>query len=435
MPAIIRRYGREPCRRSNIAAMPAFQTSSVLWRPAKAVLILNDDIKGNALDLLWPDHMTAAELFSLLTPTADNYFGSYALFQMTLPDTLKSGDLLPALEWATQFIAQSHHIGGYRAKRLADAIMFKVWQAFENPELTQPFLDHIAVRLRQHGDLCRGTDHDAQTTFLRTIRDDAARRHKFLLALCARALDRIEVYSYRRVGLLLETDLEWLLSIAPGGSAPAPGLNAETLCNLIECAFVVENVAHFEALYAAAERWPALRARYAYWFDGVRLDSPECRAGPSAAGATARAGERPSSTDRARSGQPKFSRSLWKPKLGRVAGLVAAHVLLDADAGKSGVSATNSTISSPRCRDGARPTKRFGAASSPGPNDTWSMPKRAPTLGWGVNRCLFQCNDIAGFRAFILLRQVSSDGLRANRGRDLAQMGAGDHRASAAHCD
>jgi hypothetical protein len=46
-----------------------------------------DDIKGNALDLLWPDHITAAELFPLLTPTADNYFGSYALFQMTLPDT------------------------------------------------------------------------------------------------------------------------------------------------------------------------------------------------------------------------------------------------------------------------------------------------------------------------------------------------------------
>jgi hypothetical protein len=33
-----------------------------------------DDIKGNALDLLWPDHITAAELFPLLTPTADNYF-------------------------------------------------------------------------------------------------------------------------------------------------------------------------------------------------------------------------------------------------------------------------------------------------------------------------------------------------------------------------
>ena len=61
--------------------------------------------------------------------------------------------------------------------------------------------------------------------------------------------------------------------IAPGGSNPATGLHTETLCNFIECAFVIENTAHFEALYAAAELWPELRARYAVWFDGVRLDS------------------------------------------------------------------------------------------------------------------------------------------------------------------
>jgi hypothetical protein len=203
----------------------------------------DDDIKGNALDLLWPDHITAAELFPLLTPTADNYFGAYALFQMTLPDTLKTPDLLPALGWATQFIAQCDPMGGFRGKSLADAIMFKTWRVFENPELTRPFLEHIAVRLRHHGDLCRGTDHEAQKAFISGLREDVARRHKFLLALCADALNRIEIYSYGRVGLLVETDLEWLLSIAPGGSNPAPGLNVETLCNFIECVFVVGNVA------------------------------------------------------------------------------------------------------------------------------------------------------------------------------------------------
>jgi hypothetical protein len=48
------------------------------------------------------------------------YLGAYALFQMTLPDTLKTTDLLPALEWATQLIAQSDHMGGFRGKSLAD---------------------------------------------------------------------------------------------------------------------------------------------------------------------------------------------------------------------------------------------------------------------------------------------------------------------------
>jgi hypothetical protein len=209
--------------------------------------------------------------------------------------------------------------------------MFNTWHVFDNPELTRPFLEHIAVRLRHHGDLWRGTDHDAQKAFINTLRDDADRRRKFLLALCACALSRIEVYAYRRAGLLLDSDLEWLLSIAPGGS----GLNAETLYNLIDCAFVIENVAHFDALYAAAERWPELRARYAVWFDGVRLDSPgAAQAREQQEQLRALENDRPP-PDRARPGQPN-SRAAGRSRSRPLAGLVAAHLLFDADAGKPG---------------------------------------------------------------------------------------------------
>ena len=365
----------------------------------------NGDIKGNALDLLWPDHMTATELFSLLSPTSDNYFGSYALFQMMLPETLKCGDLLPALEWATQFITQSHHIGGYQAKRLADAIMFKVWQAFENPELTQPFLDHVAVRLRNHGDLCRGTDHDAQETFLRSVRDDAARRHRLLLDLSARAIEQIEVYSYRRAGLLLDTDLEWLLSIAPGGSAPAPGVNTETLFNLIERAFVVENVAHFEALYAAAERWPALRSRYASWFDAVRLDAPEV--------AQARAYQ-----EQLRA----LENNLPPPIAPNPASRVLAK-LVEAEAGAwhAWWQLTYDLMLTPKSRalnfelnyfittmpvwgEADEALRRRIVATA----ERYLVDAQTTTDAWlGREPMPLQCNDIAGFRAFILLRQVS----------------------------
>ena len=97
--------------------------------------------------------------------------------------------------------------------------------------------------------------------------------------------------------------------------------NAETLFNLIECAFVVENVAHFEALYAAAERWPALRARYASWFDTVRLDSPEvtqARAYQEQLRALENNLPPPIAPDPAN----KSSHALWKPKLagGRLRG-------------------------------------------------------------------------------------------------------------------
>jgi hypothetical protein len=368
----------------------------------------HDDIKGNALDLLWPDHIAAAELFPLLTPTADNYLGAYWLFLRTLPDTLKTGDLPPALKWATRFIAQSGHIGGFHVKSLADAIMFKAWQVFENPELTQLFLDHIAIRLRHFGNLCRGSDHDAQKAFLGALRDDATRRRKFLLARCARDLDRIEVDSYRRAGFLIEADLPWLLSIAPRGSNPAPGLNLETLCNLIECAFVVGNTDHFEALYAAAERWPALRARYAVWFDGISLYSP--------AAAQAREQQRQLQALE-NSLPPPIAPDPRKEVLARLvqaeAGRAAAwceltlFLTLTPESRDFGTGLDYFITAMPGWADADETLRRRIVAAA----ERYLTDAETSIDAWlGHNPLPIHQNDVAGLCAFILLKQVSSEG-------------------------
>ena len=344
----------------------------------------------------------------MLTPADDHYFGAYALFQTALPDRLKTPDLLPALAWATQFIAQSGHMGGFRGKSLADAVMFKAWQVFDNPEMTRPFLEHVAALLRHHGDLCRGTDHDAQQAFTESLRDDVDRRHKFLLALCAGTLNRFDVYDYRRAGLLLDADLEWLLSIAPGGLNPAPGLNAETLCNFIESAFVTENPAHFESLYAAAERWPALRARYAIWFDGARLDSPEVA--------------------RWREQQEQLRAledSIPPPIVPDPASKVLAQ-LAEAEAGRwqAWWQLTYYLMLTPKSRALAYELDYFITAM-PGWAEADDGLRRRITVSaeryltdaetstdaWlGHNPMPIQMNDVAGFRAFILLKQLSPEG-------------------------
>lgn len=368
----------------------------------------NDDIKGNALDLLWPSHMTAAELFSLLTPTADLYFGAYALFLMTLPKRLKTADLLPAIAWATKFIAHSGHMGGFHGKNLADAIMFKAWQEFDNPELTRPFLEHIAVRLRQHGDLCRGTDHEEQKVFISSLRDDVDKRHMLLHALCTGALSEIEAYHYRRAGLLFDSDLEWLLSIAPGGSCPAPGLNAETLCNLIERACDIENVAHFEVLYTAAEHWPELRARYAVCFDGCRLDSSDAaRAREHQEQSRALKNELPppiapdpASEVRALLAEAEAGRwqAWWQ---------LTHYLLLTPESRVFGSEFNYFVTAMPGWGEADEPLRRGIAASAERylavaetSIDDWLGREPMPIYG----------NAVAGLRAFILLKQVSPEG-------------------------
>jgi hypothetical protein len=267
-------------RAAAIAALRRCGDASV---PAQILALLqggirpdpHTEIRGYALDLLWPDHVTAAELFSLLAPSDEHYVGSYAHFLFQLPDTLETQDLAPALAWATGYIARSNHMGEFREKTLADAIIFRAWEAFEDPGLTDPFLASIAARLHQNGELCRGTDFKAKEAFIERLRDDQSRRRQFILQVCRYPLDRVAAYPYRRAGIVTDDDFGWLLGVSPGGALPVAGLNEECLCSFITLLFNNEDNAQFELLYPALERWELLRAQFAFLIDGVPLDSKE----------------------------------------------------------------------------------------------------------------------------------------------------------------
>jgi hypothetical protein len=233
----------------------------------------NDEIKGAALELLWPDHIAADRLFQLLTPTADLFFGTYARFLITLPESLRDEDLLPALQWATNAMAGNGRSGNAHARRLADAIMFKAWPVFERADLTDPFVDNIAARLRNHGPLFLGLDHKEQAAFREKLRSDDARRGAFLTALCKRALPPIEVYNFHRVEFVVAADLKWLLSLAPTDENDARGIETDTLFSLVDRVFDGQNVDHVEALAAAMERSSLVRGRFAQWFEPILLDS------------------------------------------------------------------------------------------------------------------------------------------------------------------
>lgn len=234
-----------------------------------------DEIRGYALDLLWPEHIDTTEVFSLLTPSDPSFFGGYAHFLFDLPARLRRQDLLPALEWATGYIARANMMGEFREKTLADAIMVRVWRVFEAPDLTAAFIAHVDARLRQYGDLCRGTDYKANEAFRGEIRSDVARRRLFLRARLGLPLDWGGASALQRAELLSASDFSWLLSIAPGGTAPLPGLDEDSLCHAIDLLFPREDGQEFAALFDAAQHWPRLRAHFAWLFDGIALESEE----------------------------------------------------------------------------------------------------------------------------------------------------------------
>lgn len=240
------------------------------------------EIRGCALDLLWPRHITAAELFPLLTQSNEHYVGSYARFLFDLPGSLRTQDLAPAIAWATAYVAVAKATGEFRKKTLADAIMFKAWEVFEDPDLTDVFLDQIITKLNHHLGLCCGIDFRANEAFQERLSTDISRRRHFLTCLFRRGVNRLDAFSYLQSGLIKNEDFDWLLEISPVGASSIPGLNAESLCNFIRLLFNVENNAQFEVLYAACKQWPLLRSQFAYLLDGVLLDSPVAEQGRAA---------------------------------------------------------------------------------------------------------------------------------------------------------
>jgi hypothetical protein len=237
----------------------------------------NNEIKGQALRILWPAHLTSADLFSLISPPAEGFVGAYVMFLThELPKSLMAPDLLPALEWATEYVQAAPRTGDFHTKQLADDILVEAWEFVDTPEVMRAFTRYVRAAIQHGHDMFlrgMGDDHD---TFRDHIRSDERKRRDFLLAILRseEPLKVHEAFSFRRPGFLQEYDLPWLLSISPQGSAPVQGINEQFLCDLIEAAFNLDEPSHFEALYDIAMRWAPLHQRYKDILDGILLDSP-----------------------------------------------------------------------------------------------------------------------------------------------------------------
>jgi len=237
-----------------------------------------DEIKGYALDILWPTHLSAPELFGLITRPSDGFVGAYVMFlTRTLPKSLTVAVLPIALTWATSSLTEAGHNGDFHRGSLADSIFVRAWKNLDSPGIIQPLVDYVLANLGRHNELFRGTGYRDSETFFEDLKSDTARRRRFLLAIARRFARRIDVYHLMRAGLLRRDDLQWLLSILPGGLAFESGLNAEMLCDMIETICHLHDADNFNGVYEAALKWPVLWQRFQGVFEGVLLDSEDAQ--------------------------------------------------------------------------------------------------------------------------------------------------------------
>ena len=237
-----------------------------------------DEIKGYALEMLWPRHLSARDLFDLIAHPNEGYVGAYVMFlTRTVPKSLAVADLPVALAWATSFVTRAGHSGDFHRKSLADSIFVRAWPNLGETGIIEPLVEYVLVCLSQGNELFRGTGYREAGSFIEQLKSDTARRRCFLLAAARRSLTNIDVYHLTRAGLLSTEDLQWLLGICPGGPWFDSTLRAETVCNMVLSICNLYEANQFNRIYEAALTWPALWQRLKFVFEGVPLDSEDAR--------------------------------------------------------------------------------------------------------------------------------------------------------------
>ena len=180
----------------------------------------DDDLKGNGLRAVWPEHVEAGELFGLLTPPKKpNYTGSYGAFlTYDLTDGLRTADLPATLAWVEGRVPDRGM--PFRFGELADQIMQRAWAELLNPGVAPAFARAALSRLKNHQEVVKERreifEATGELTFSGRVAVDDRRRRLLLEEMIGLFMpDKDDVYYliYGRTPLVIGRDVGWLLEM------------------------------------------------------------------------------------------------------------------------------------------------------------------------------------------------------------------------------
>ena len=238
---------------------------------------LEDELKGAALQAVWPAIVSADELFAALTPPKrESLLGLYASFlHNDVIDGLRAEDLPAALHWASDALRGHQPTGPLSSRpagpvaRLIQQVLTLAWEHREDEAVLTGIADVVAATL-QHGE----AHFDFQLDLGDAIADESGRR--MLVAALVPAIARGELeavhVAYARPPLLYGEDVPWLverLGQAVGTS------HEEVWAQLI--LGTLSRTPHVDLIMEARETSATLRQVTRHWFDPVELASSDAQ--------------------------------------------------------------------------------------------------------------------------------------------------------------
>ena len=229
-----------------------------------------DELKGCGLRAVWPEHITASELFTLLTPPKRaTLYGAYRAFlRKGLVEHLKPQDLPLALVWIREQIPNG--VFGDRFEGLGDQIMLRAWERFDSAEVAQPFAEVAALTLGRHYEIGDGGVEQA-------ITKEESKRRSLVRAILPLYTDNskavVSLY-FGRTPIVRSGDVTWMLEeLRASQSEKTKSVWARLIFHLFDRG----DVQQLSAIVTASEQEPALEAEFSPLLRPVTLDSPQAQ--------------------------------------------------------------------------------------------------------------------------------------------------------------
>jgi hypothetical protein len=226
------------------------------------------ELKGCALQAVWPDHLSAGELFASLVPPPPGLIGIYSRFFHSDPlRFLAPGDLPTALQWATDQVASDRVPSAFDG--LIDVIIMRGIASIDQPQILTAVATLILERLKRTGNVLSNVrDPNRTETF-----GDNDCRHTIIRRMVELLPDPDDPFDLLDATprLITREDFGWVIE----QFAASPASLRHTWLQLAERIFTPVEASHGNLLLLVTKTDDELRDAFRYWVQPVNWPSDD----------------------------------------------------------------------------------------------------------------------------------------------------------------
>lgn len=240
-------------------------------RPLLNEACIDDELKGCALNSLWPNHLTLDELLQHLTkPTNEHHYGSYSSFlHKNFINNAKIEQLPQILNWAKEKVKEvkSHHKLSYTL----DALTEKALKNVNNDTVFTELTYFVYEKLKNHQDVI----NKSSKKHLLSEFDDNTPLRKRMFEYLVYNLDVAEFHGssiFSILSLIAGFDAQWLFELFNKQDEP---LKRRKLAGLIRCTVDPTLEKNLSLIREWCEKSPEIKKEFQWHVGPIEIGSED----------------------------------------------------------------------------------------------------------------------------------------------------------------